>query len=335
MMIRPFAVLLVVGILVAGKAHGQAWEDVDPVAAGWSAERLEAARQQSRTLKPTALMIIQHGRAIARWGDTSRKVNMASVRKSLLSALYGSAVAEGRIDLSATLAELGIDDTAPKLTAEEKSATVRDLLMSRSGIYHPAAHETADIKRKRPARGSHPPGSFWFYNNWDFNALGTIYRRQTGEDIFASFEKRIAGPIGMEDFSAKDGRYALENLSEHPAYPIRLSARDAARFGQLFLNDGKWGNRQVVPASWIRESTTAHSWAARIRQGYGYMWWTLPEDSWGPNAFYASGYGGQIIAVVPSKALVVVQTVDLKQNPKGVRTSKFIDLLKEIALASP
>lgn len=280
-------------------------------------------------------MIIQHGRAIARWGDTSRKVNMASVRKSLLSALYGSAVAEGRIDLSATLAELGIDDNAPKLTAEEKSATVRDLLMSRSGIYHPAAHETADIKRKRPARGSHPPGSFWFYNNWDFNALGTIYRRQTGEDIFASFEKRIAGPIGMEDFSAKDGRYALENLSEHPAYPIRLSARDAARFGQLFLNDGKWGNRQVVPASWIRESTTAHSWAARIRQGYGYMWWTLPEDSWGPNAFYASGYAGQIIAVVPSKALVVVQTVDLKQNPNGVRTSKFIDLLKEIALASP
>ena len=91
---------------------------------------------------------------------------------------------------------------------------------------------------------------------------------------------------------------------------------------------------QVVPASWVRESTTAYSSAKRIRQGYGYMWWTLPEDIWGKNAFYASGYGGQIIAVVPAKRLVVVQTVDLSQNPKGIRTSAFIDLLKAIASAS-
>ena len=72
-----------------------------------------------------------------------------------------------------------------------------------------------------------------------------------------------------------------------------------------------------------------------MRQGYGYMWWTLPEDPWGKGAFYASGYGGQIIAIVPTKRLVVVQTVDLKQNPEGVRTSAFLGLLKEITSASP
>lgn len=213
MFARHFAFVLFVSVLMSAQAHAQAWEDVDPAVAGWSVERLEAARLQSKKLKPTALMIVQDGRVIARWGDTSRKVKMASVRKSLLSALYGIAVADGRIDLSSTLAELGIDDTAPRLTQEEKTATVRDLLMSRSGIYHPAAHETADIKRKRPARGSHPPGSFWFYNNWDFNTLGTIYRQQTGEDIFASFQNRIARPVGMEDFSLQDGRYALEKVS--------------------------------------------------------------------------------------------------------------------------
>ena len=335
MPLRQFVFLLIIGILITGNAQAQAWKDIDPSLAGWSVKRLEAAEKKSRSLKPTALMIVQDGRAIARWGDVSHKVNVASVRKSLLSALYGIAVSERRIDLSASLAELGIDDNPSPLTNEEKTATVRDLLMSRSGIYHPAAHETADIRRKRPERGSHAAGTFWFYNNWDFNALGTIYRQQTGEDIFRSFESRIAALVGMEDFSAKDGRYAKEKLSEHPAYPFRLSARDAARFGQLFLNGGVWGNTQVIPASWISESTTAYSWAARIRQGYGYMWWTLPEDTWGPNAFYASGYGGQIIAVVPSKRLVVVQTVDLNQNPKGIRTSAFIDLLKEIALASP
>ncbi|CAH1649167.1 Beta-lactamase family protein [Hyphomicrobiales bacterium] len=329
------ACLLVIGVLITGNASAQAWQDVNPATSGWSADRLEVAKRHATALKPTALMIVQDGRVIASWGDASHKVNIASVRKSLLSALYGIAVGEGRINLSSSLADLRIDDNAPGLTATEKTATVRDLLMARSGIYHPAAHETADIKRKRPERGSHPPGSSWFYNNWDFNVLGTIYRQETGEDIFESFERRIAQPIGMEDFSVRDGRYALEKLSEHPAYPFRLSARDAARFGQLFLNGGRWGDKQLIPASWVKESTTPYSWAKRIRQGYGYMWWTLPADTWGPDAFYASGYGGQIIAVVPSKRLVVVQTVDLKHNPKGIRTSAFIDLLKDIAAASP
>ena len=72
-----------------------------------------------------------------------------------------------------------------------------------------------------------------------------------------------------------------------------------------------------------------------MRQGYGYMWWTLPAGIWRENAFYASGYGGQIIAVVPVKRLVVVQTLDLKQNSKGIRTSAFLELLKQIVSASP
>jgi len=330
-----FVFVLIATLLIGGHAHAQAWQEVDPASVGWSADRLAEAKRRSMALKPTALMIIQDGKMIASWGKASHKVNVASVRKSLLSALYGITVTEGRIDLSSSLADLGIDDNAPSLTETEKTATVRDLLMARSGVYHPAAYETGDIKRKRPQRGSHPPGSFWFYNNWDFNALGTVYRQQTGEDIFESFQRRIAKPLGMEDFSIKDGRYAAEKLSEHPAYPFNLSARDAARFGQLFLNGGRWDGKQIVPASWVKESTSPYSWAKRIRQGYGYMWWTLPPDTWGPNAFYASGYGGQIIAIIPSKRLVVVQTVDLKQNPKGIRTSSFIDILKEIAAASP
>lgn len=329
------ALLLLVAAVIAGPAAAQSWQNVDPAQVGWSADRLEDAKRFSAELKPTAVMIVQDGQVVATWGNASHKVNVASVRKSLLSALYGIAVAQGQIDLSSSLAELGIDDNSPGLTTSEKTATVRDLLMARSGVYHPAAYETKEIKRKRPARGSHAPGSFWFYNNWDFNALGTIYRQQTGEDIFQSFERRIAKPLGMDDFSAEDGRYVTEKFSEHPAYPFNLSARDAARFGQLFLNGGRWGDMQVVPASWIKESTTPYSWAKRIRQGYGYMWWTLPVDTWGPDAAYASGYGGQIIAVVPAKRLVVVQTVDLEQNPKGVRTSDFISLLKLVALAAP
>lgn len=285
--------------------------------------------------KPTAVMVVQGDRILASWGALDRKINVASVRKSLLSALYGIAIADGRISLTKSLADLGIDDKAPRLSAEEKQATVRDLIMARSGVYHPAAYETRDIKAKRPARGSHPAGSYWFYNNWDFNVLGTIYRNATGEDIFASFERRIARPIGMEDFSKRDGRYALAAESKHPAYPFNLTARDAARFGFLFANGGRWNGKQIVPAAWVADSTRAHSRTNRGNRGYGYMWWELSSEPWGKSGAYAAGFGGQVIAFLPSKRLVLVQTVDLGDNPKGVRTSATIELMKEIAATLP
>lgn len=331
---RVVAAALVLISLVSG-ARAEPWQSVDPVSAGWSAEKLQAARAYSDSLKPTAVMLVQDGKVVARWGDVARKVNVASVRKSLLSALYGIGVSEGRIDLKSTLGELGIDDKPPSLTDTEKQATVRDLLMARSGVYHVAAHETADIRRKRPARGSHAPGTFWYYNNWDFNALGTIYRQRTGEDIFESFETRIAQPIGMEDFTPRDGSYVLEKKSIHPAYPFTMTARDLARFGQLMLDDGRWGEHQIVPAAWVKEATTAYSATDHGSLGYGYLWWTLNPDVFGPGAALASGYGGQQIAVIPAKHLVVVQVVDRTQNPKGVRTSHFVDLLKQIVSASP
>lgn len=331
---RVVAAALVLISLVSG-ARAEPWQSVDPVSAGWSAEKLQAARAYSDSLKPTAVMVVQNGKAVARWGDVARKVNVASVRKSLLSALYGIGVSEGRIDLKSTLGDLGIDDKPPSLTDTEKQATVRDLLMARSGVYHLAAHETADIRRKRPARGSHAPGTFWYYNNWDFNALGTIYRQRTGEDIFESFKTRIAQPIGMEDFTARDGSYVLEKKSIHPAYPFTMTARDLARFGQLMLDDGRWGGREIVPAAWVKEATTAYSATDHGSLGYGYLWWTLNPDVFGPGAALASGYGGQQIAVIPAKHLVVAQVVDRTQNPKGVRTSHFVGLLKQIVSASP
>lgn len=334
------AVLVALGLMPAARAEtsavpGSSWRSIDPAGAGWSVERLTAAKAFAGTLGATAQMVVWKGQVVASWGDVSRKVDVASVRKSLLSALYGIAVADGRIRLDSTLEQLRIGDKPPELTSAEKQATVRDLLSARSGIYHPAAHETAAIKRNRPERGSHPPGTFWFYNNWDFNALGTIYRVATDESIFQSFEERIAMPIGMEDFGPGDGSYVLDPSSVHPAYPFRLSARDMARFGLLYLNGGRWGDRQIVPEDWVRASTTAYSQSDRGRQGYGYMWWILPPEPWGEGAAYAAGYGGQMIAYLPGKQIVVVQTVDRSAGAKRVRTSAFLELLRMIVEAAP
>ncbi len=281
---------------------------------------------------PTALLVMRDGKMLASHGDPARKVSAASVRKSLLGALYGIAAAEGRIRLAATLGELGIDDVAPALTAGEKRATVADLLAARSGVYHVAAYETAAQKRTRPERGSHPPGSFWFYNNWDFNALGTIYRQQTGEDIFESFARRIARPVGMRDFSARDGRYVADARSRHPAYVFSLSARDMLRFGEMVLAGGAWQGRQVVPRDWLAESLTARSRTARGDLGYGYLWWVLDPATFGPGAGFAAGYGGQFIAAVPRHGLVVAQTA-ARSPAGGHATRRFVRLLKEVVAA--
>src|SRR4029434_4997142 len=131
---------------------------------------------------------------------------------------------------------------------------VIDLLQARSGVYLPAAAEAKEMRDARPARASHAPGTFWYYNNWDFNVLGTIFRQATGEDIFKAIDQRIARPIGMQDYRPKDGVYGLEVYSVHPAYGFRVSARDLARFGLLYLHRGRWRDKQLIPQSWVEAS---------------------------------------------------------------------------------
>jgi CubicO group peptidase (beta-lactamase class C family) len=333
-----FALLIFLSLLSPASSQGDpagSWQRADATAKGWSGTRLQAARDYSKSLRPTAVVIIQDGRIVSDWGDMTLSINVASVRKSLLSALYGIFVSEGRIKLDATLQQLGINDKDPGLSQAEKQATVRDLLSARSGIYHPAAYETSEMASKRPQRGSHPPGTFWFYNNWDFNALGTIYQQKTGEDIFKSFDARIARPLGMEDFTWRHGRYVTEAVSIHNAYPFNMSARDLARFGQLFLQRGQWNGKQIIPEDWVRQSTTWISDTDRPARGYGYMWWALPAERWGKGAFFAAGNFGQFVAVLPEKQLVVVQTVDRGRNTKGIKTSDFLRFLRMIMEAAP
>jgi CubicO group peptidase (beta-lactamase class C family) len=339
---RRFCALIVL-LFALTQARAQSfpepgWTRADPAALGWSVERLAEAERFAADSKPTAVMVVQHGNVVAAWGDVTARVSLASVRKSLLSALYGIAVAEGRIDLKRTLKELDIDDRAPALGETEKAATVRDLLMARSGVYHPAAYEAPDMRAKRPQRGSHAPGTFWYYNNWDFNALGTIYEKLTGARIFETFETRIARAIGMEDFSAQDGRYVHEPSSDHPAYVFALSARDLARFGLLFLRDGAWKDRQIVPAAWVKESTAALTAPADFGMDYGYMWWRASERTgvgrlMGADTYFAFGYGGQVLAVSPSRDLVIVQLVHVRGI--GIARGDTGTLFQKIVAAAP
>src|ERR1700674_3965198 len=102
----------------------------------------------------------QGGEVVDEWGDFDQKLDSYSVRKSLLSALYGIYSSEGMIDINETLEQLGIDDSPDPLTKEEKQARIVDLLRARSGVYHAVDFETESMKKGRPARGSHAPGTY-------------------------------------------------------------------------------------------------------------------------------------------------------------------------------
>lgn len=308
---------------------------------GMNDGRFAPARAFAESIGTAALMVVQGGDVIAQWGDLEKRYKCHSIRKSLLSALIGLHVEGGAIDLGKTLAEVGIDDREG-LTEREKSARILDLLMARSGVYHPAGHETEWMKSIKPARHSAGPGTTWCYNNWDFNALGTIFEQLTGRGIFDEFRDRIAAPTGMQDFrydaGRRDGAYAEFDESVHRAYPFRMSTRDLARFGLLYLHGGRWDDRQVVPEKWVRMSVRPYSPAGE-RGAYGYMWWVaagdvhFPQMSVPPGTYSARGAGGHYVVVIPALDLVVVHRADTDTPRRDVDGLMFGALLEKILAA--
>lgn len=287
-----------------------------------------------------AMLAVRNGETLFSYGDLTRRYQCHSMRKSFLSALIGCAVAEGRFDLSLTLEALNIDDRQG-LSPVEKQATLYDLLIARSGIYHPANYETPWMRRIKPARHSHAPGENWCYSNWDFNALGSAWRQLTGEAINQAFCQRIAQPIGMEDYRpAEDSWLEPGDASDHPAYPFRLSSRDLLRFGQLFLQQGRWNDQQVIPQHWTRTSVLPVSHAGD-RGAYGYMWWVTrdgiawPEVILPAGSYSARGAGGHFCLVLPSLQTVVVHRVNTDIHGQQVdrfQTGRILHLLFEAQL---
>ncbi len=305
----------------SGNLHfpGPTWELVDPALLGWDKDALQRTHALAQGFDTSSLIVLHRGLPIALWGEVTKRENSQSIRKSLLSSLFGELFAEGRLNPDTTLAELDIDDDPP-LMEKEKTASIRDLMLSRSGVYHSALYEASSWKRHKPERGSVSPGEEWYYNNWGFNALATIFDKVSEQPIGEAFAELIATPIGMEDFRPQDVIYIHRNhpvermrgnQSDHPAYVFMISARDLARFGHLYLTEGRWRDRQILPAEWIHESTFGAAQETGMTDyRYGYLWWIRPPDSTLPyESLVASGGRGHELTVIPALDLVIVHRI--------------------------
>ena len=321
---------------------GRTWQKIDrPEHLGWSTAKLREAKRYARKINSAAVMIVDNGIVIDAWGDISRNFRCHSMRKSLMSGLIGTYIADGTLDLSKNLAELNINDYPNQLSETEKRATLGDLITARSGIYIEALGESPEMKARRPRRHSHPPGTFWYYNNWDFNALGTIFEQETGQNLFEALDQQLARPLEMQDFDLVNCRYrnnidyGTPGLTMHRYYDIRMSARDLARFGLLFLREGRWRDEQLLPRKWVWESTASHS-RRGLNSGYGYMWWTGSKTGLYENvhlnghSYAAAGWGGHWMVVLPWRNLIVVHRVNTDQPGDAVENHQFGRLLWHI-----
>ncbi len=306
---------------------------VNPVEKGFSSAKLDSLGRYLKKTNSEALMILTDGKIVYDWGNTDKKLLVHSIRKALLNSLYGIYVNNGTIDTTLTIGQLKIDDISP-LTITEKSATIADLLKSRSGIYHSAAAVSEGMLASMPKRGIHKPNEAYYYNNWDFNTLGYILEKQTGKTIFDLFNEHIAQPLEMEyannyiTVKNPDDNWAIPNVdgfyqfeedkSKYPAYHFRLSAKDMALYGQLYLNKGKWNGKQIVPENWIDVSTKPYSITNKdYGIGYGMLWNVLiPNENRKSKSFFHTGVGIHMLGVYPQSNLVLIHRVNTEKAYK-------------------
>lgn len=344
-LLASFAALLAGPPLALAKppptCPGPHWTVAAPPESGWDAEKLSRLDTLLQGLDTVALTVVHHGRIVFDYGSTTSTYNLHSARKSILSMLYGIAVGQGQAGLDATVGSLGIDDLGG-LSDTEKTATVQQMLEARSCIDHEAEYETEAMKGKRPARHSCSPGSQWYYNNWDFNALGTAYRIQTGKTVFEGFSDELAGPLQLEDFNPlRDTRFVGGHSSRHPAYTIRLSSHDFARLGLLMARGGDWCGRQLLPAGWVSASTAPISPTDIAGVDYGYLWWTSARNihfghRFASPVFSARGHLGQYLLVVPADDLVVAHLSQGESDGHRLASSShFGQVVKAVMDAMP
>ncbi len=343
------------GVVYTNVFPGRTWEETSPESRGYSSSKLDQLKTYLRSISTTSMMVAVGGKVIFSYGDVSENVKIASCRKSLLSTLYGNYVKDGTIDLNKTLAELGIDEDenswggssnwdGGKLLESEKQATIKDLLTARSGIFHKPANSGDDHDYMSASdRGKYTHGTYYLYNNWDFNCAGGVFEQLTGKDIYAAFKTDIADPCQWQDYDlAKQSKTEeFKGASKFLAYHFIISTRDMLRMALLMLNKGNWDGKQIVPQDWAELITSTYtkredmhpSYRLTREFEYGWLWWTFCPQYTGYDAsifeggFTATGSGGQYITALPALNMVIAH----KDKSKTMEKSTYYGIIKRLA----
>jgi CubicO group peptidase (beta-lactamase class C family) len=262
-----------------------------------------------------------------------------------MSMLIGVAIDERKLrGVDQTLAEL-LPAYAATMPPAVKAVTLRQVLTMTAGLPPdppdlPAFVTSGDwVGTILRAGTRQPAGQGFAYSSAGSHLLSAILRQATGRSTLDYARVKLFSPLGISTVPAAEPVARQENRPAYDragfAWPtdpqgnhvgftwLKLTARDLARLGQLWLNQGRWAGRQLVSAAWVSESTTAHVDTHSTPEQYGYQWWLTTAD--GHRAYAAMGYGGQLIEVVPDLDLVTV--VASTDAPGAAGAEVYLDLV--------
>jgi len=256
--------------------------------------------------------------------DASHSNNIHSASKSILSAVFGIALADGTIaSLDAPLA-----DYLPEYIAagsDTAEITLRHVLTMSSGlewteddteysVIEPS-DDWVEAILGQPMTGT--PGVDFNYSSGMSHVLSAVLTRATGTSTCAYAHEKLLAPLGI----------GAEHWGRDPSgvfaggYNLYMTPRELARFGLLFLHDGDWEGDQLVPASWVQQSIEPQL-PAEDGYDYGYYWWLLSDGA--QDIAIAWGFGGQFVYLVPALDLMVVMTADTAADHAELEGERFL-----------
>ncbi len=269
----------------------------------------------------TSAIVLRHGNIIFEEYYNGATVDslhqIRSATKSILSALIGIAIKEGDLqDIEVKVVDLFPEYVTSEMDARINSISLKHLLTMTSGIpydFMAYMHWLQWIQFDNPIQGlftenlESEPGHKFNYNDPGVHMLSVVLSkvcRVRASDYACEY---LFSELGINNFTWPTDSHG-NNIG---CAELTLRTRDMAKFGQLYLNKGKWKNKQIIPIEWIKQSTTEQTeGGAPGGDRYGYLWWITKIEDY--SAYYAFGFGGQLIYVIPDLDIVTVITSDLQ-----------------------
>ena len=296
------------------------WPLSSPEAEGMSSEALTRLVEYGATNAMDSLLVTRHGKVVldAAYApfQAGLKHRMYSTTKSVTSTLIALAIRDGKLDSTdRKLVDFFPDLTIANLDERKKAITIRHLLDMTSGLEWieglsgpPASYIAMERSPNwvqyildRPMVAA--PGTVFYYNTGNSHLLSAILGKVTGRSALDYARETLFGPLGIEDVIWRGDRQGIPGGGNG----LYLKPGDMAKFGYLYLRNGQWEGKQIVPVSWIDAVRAANvgmneSWATRLR--YGSQFWVIPSK----DIYMAVGFHRQLIIVMPKQDIVVVAT---------------------------
>jgi CubicO group peptidase (beta-lactamase class C family) len=299
----------------------QGWVRASPEEVGMSLLGLVAARGEAAAIpRFRSLLVARHGRLVADFyfagADTTTLFDVRSVTKSVVGALTGIALRD-RVLPGTSVSIAPFLPPPDTLDAADSGVAVRQLLTMTSGYqwnestgpdYNLWIAADNHVQYLLDRTHVYPPGATFTYNSAAVHMLGVALQNAAGMPLPQYAVAHLFGPLGIDTVAWE----TLDHGTVNGGAGLALRARDLLKFGQLFLQYGWSGQVSVVPEAWV-DSVTRPQFVWREALGpqqgvtYGMLWWVSDAA---PAAYFAWGYGGQFVYVVPDRDLVVVATTN-------------------------